>query len=129
MVDDFFTLPVSVEETAVAAGATSFAGAVSQSGLSTDTDDATWLVPNNEAFQRVGSALTSGSLNSVLKYHLVEGGPLYTSDISKSTYSTSEGSNVHFQYANQGADLYVNTAAVLTANVIVSDGVMHIISQ
>ena len=96
-----------------------------------DGNDATWLAPNNQAFQNVASALTSSSadINSILNYHLVSGGPLYTSSISNSKYGTADGKDVTFTYGNGGTSLYVNTAAFVQANILVSDGVMHIIDQ
>lgn len=127
-INKVLTLPVSVEETAAVAGLTSFAGALVTSGVNSNGNDATWLAPNNQAFQRVAGALT-GNLPGVLNYHDVNGGPLYTSDINKTSYGTAAGKNVKFQYGDGVSNLYVNTAAVLEANILTSNGVMHVIDQ
>ena len=75
VVDNVLTEPQNISTTAVAAGLSSAAGALMNTSLVNPLDtmmDVTVFVPNNTAFQAIGSAL--GSLNtqqlaSILEYH------------------------------------------------------------
>lgn len=135
LIDSVLTIPLSVSETAINAGLTSFAGAVTTANLNIgQVTDGTFFAPTNEAFETVGSALTSSDadLTSILQYHYLNGqnndSPLYTSKISSGSQKTAEGSDVSLSY-NDGSDLFVNTAAVTYANLLVQNGVIQIIDQ
>lgn len=79
IVDKVFTLPGTPSATALDTGLTSFYGAVNKTGMIDDVDmlqDATIFVPNNMAFEVVGSMVESADamqLMSVLGYHVVKG--------------------------------------------------------
>jgi transforming growth factor-beta-induced protein len=95
--------------------------------------DVTLFVPNNVAFERVGSTVTSIdelSLSSLIDYHVVvgEGGPFYTSSFSNGTiYKTRQGQNLTIRQASNSN--FVNSARVLQADLLIANGVMHVIDN
>lgn len=95
--------------------------------------DVTLFVPNNVAFERVGSTVTSideSSLSSLIDYHVVvgEGGPFYTSSFSNGTiYKTVQGQNLTIRQASNSN--FVNSARVLQADLLIANGVMHVIDN
>jgi uncharacterized surface protein with fasciclin (FAS1) repeats len=96
-------------------------------------EDATYFAPTNEAFETVGSAMNDAShseLQHILEYHYINSSssPLYNPMIDTEHYETAAGQNVRLSY-NDGDNLFVNTAAVTHANVLVANGVVHIIDQ
>ena len=72
-IDRVLTPPLSMEDTALAAGLTSAIGAANKLNLDWwRDDDATYFMPNNEAFRKVGSALKDipdDELRNILTYH------------------------------------------------------------
>lgn len=79
IVDKVFTPPGTPSATALDTGLTSFYGAANKTNMLINVDmlqDATIFVPNNMAFEVVGSAVENASvmdLMSVLGYHVVKG--------------------------------------------------------
>lgn len=134
VIDSVLTMPMSVTETALAVGLTSFLGAVTTANMDLNTnDDVTYFLPTDTAFQTVGSALNDASddeLQNILNYHYLNdtGVPLYTSNIDKARWNTAEGENVQLSYENDNS-LFVNSAAVTRANMLVANGVAHVIDQ
>lgn len=134
VIDSVLTIPMSVTDTALSAGLTSFAGAVTTLNVNSESDDdVTWFLPTNEAFQTVGSIFTDASddeLQNILNYHYLTdtGLPLYTSRIDKAQWNTAEGGNLRLSYDDDNS-LFVNSAAVTQANILVANGVVHIIDQ
>ena len=136
LIESVLTIPLPLFETVLNARLTSFAGAVTTANLDVDSvSDGTFFAPTNQAFETVGSALTSASssdLTDILRYHYISGSnsdsPLYTSRISSASEQTANGDSVSFSY-NSGTDLFVNSAAVTYANLLVQNGVVQIIDQ
>lgn len=106
---------------------TSFAQSISQAR------DVTLFIPNNVAFEKVGSTVTSvdtQSLSSLLNYHVIvgQGGPFYTSSFSNGTiYSTLQGQNVTIRQASNSN--FVNSARMLQTDLLMANGVMHVIDN
>lgn len=79
IIDKVLTLPGTTSVTALDTGLTSFYGAVNKTAMINDVDmlqDATIFVPNNKAFEAVGSLVETASameLMTVLGYHVVKG--------------------------------------------------------
>ena len=123
-----------MSETVLSAGLTSWVGAVTTANVNLDfEEDATYFLPTNQAFQTVGSALDNASsdeLEDVLIYHYLNHTnlPLYTSRISRAQWPTAEGENIILSY-NADNNLFVNSAAVTHANILLANGVAHIIDQ
>ena len=75
MINRVLTIPANISTTAIDAGLSDAAGALMQSNLANAVDsakDLTVFVPNNAAFQAIGSALpnlTMQQLAGILQYH------------------------------------------------------------
>ena len=128
------TIPLTLSETALAAGLTSFVGAITTVNTNLDSvEDATYFVPTNDAFEAVESAMNDASdseLQDILEYHYLNSSttPLYTSLIDSAQQETAAGQNVRLSY-NDDSELFVNSAAITHANILVANGVVHIIDQ
>ena len=121
-------------DTALAAGLTSAIGAANKINFDWWRDDyATYFVPNNEAFRKVGSAMNDASddeLQNVLMYHYLNNteAPIYTTKMDNANWTTAGGEDVLLSQSDQ-SELFINTARITQANILVSNGVMHIIDQ
>ena len=123
-----------MSDAALAAGLTSVLGAATKINLDWwSDDDATYFLPNNEAMRTVGSAINAASdeeLQNILMYHCLNHtvSPLYTSGINSANWTTAQGEKVFLSYGDQNS-LFVNSAEVVHANILVRNGVVHIIDQ
>jgi transforming growth factor-beta-induced protein len=92
----------------------------------------TLFAPTNAGFGSIEtSTLTenSGLLTPLLNYHLVPDQELRAGDLSDGqTVSTADGTELTVTVDDQGTTR-INGAAVLTANLRASDGVMHVIDR
>jgi uncharacterized surface protein with fasciclin (FAS1) repeats len=135
VVDRVLTLPVSVLETASAANLTSFRGAVNVTDLIDtveNTPDLTIFAPNNAAIRSVYGALEGlkeQDLQNILAYHVVNGSsPGYSSTLENgTTLQTAFGRNLTITIEN--GTYFVNAARVITPNILVANGVIHIIDK
>lgn len=94
------------------------------------TRDVTIFAPNNEAFQSIGSALENIStedLSSVLTYHVISGTVGYSSILSNTTLPTLNGADVTISVVD--GDVFVNSARVVIPDVLVANGVVHVIDN
>lgn len=126
-------MPRSVLDTAVAAGLTSFAGAVNSSSIDVlAEDDCTFFVPSNEAFDRVGSIFENASsevVDEVVLYHFInDTTPIYTPRIDHEQWISALRENVTFSYP-AADELFINSARVTQANILVENGVIYILDQ
>jgi uncharacterized surface protein with fasciclin (FAS1) repeats len=134
VVDSVLTLPVDVLNTTLAANLTSLRGAVNATNLVetvNTTPDVTIFAPSNEAFQAIGSALqnlSTSDLASILAYHVVNGTVGYSPTLSNgTTLTTVNGANLTVTISN--GTVFVNSARVVTPNVLVANGVVHVIDK
>ena len=133
VIDNLLTLPENISSTATAAGLTSLRGALNATNLVNTVDTAqniTIFAPNNAAFQAISSGLanlTTEQITSVLTYHaVVAAQPLYSSSLRNgSTVPTLNGANVTVTINN--GTVFVNNAKVVQADVLVANGVVHVI--
>ncbi|KAG0647188.1 Fasciclin arabinogalactan [Hyphodiscus hymeniophilus] len=131
IVDTVLTIPASDSSTAAAANLTSLAGALSAASLVPTVDslsDVTIFAPSNEAFQAIGSAvgnLSTEQLTSILTYHVVQDIVGYSTLLSNTSLKTVNGANVTITI--EDGDVFVNSAKVITPNVLVNNGVVHVI--
>lgn len=91
--------------------------------------DLTIFVPNNAAFAGAASAFANASvetLTSVLTYHAVAGAVVFASDVTNTTVPTVNGNDVTLSVGTDGT-VYVDNAKVIFPNIILSNGVAHII--
>jgi hypothetical protein len=91
--------------------------------------DMTVFIPNNAAFEAIAFALqcaSSDTMSKVLKYHAVQGSAVFLSDITNTTVKTVQGSSLTLSVGAEGT-VYVDGARVLVPNILLSNGVAHII--
>jgi uncharacterized surface protein with fasciclin (FAS1) repeats len=133
VIDSFLVVPANVSTTAIAANLTSVVGALISADLveAVDTtEDVTIFAPSNMAFSSIGSALrniTTEDLTSVLTYHVVAGTVGYSSMLSNTTLPTLNGGSVTITIVN--GSVYVNSAMVIVPDVLVANGVVHVIDN
>lgn len=134
IIDTVLTIPGLVSDIATTAGLTSVRGALVQANLVDTvnyTPDLTVFAPTNEAFQNIGSALpnlTVDDLTKILTYHVVAGTVGYSTKLMNGTsLKTVNGQNVTITVGSNG--IFVNNAEVVIADVLVANGVVHVIDQ
>ena len=132
VIDTVLTVPQNVSSTAVELNLTSIAGALTMADLVETVDtlsDVTVFVPNNAAFQAIGTALpnlTMEEVTSILTYHVVQGTVGYSSLLMNGTsLATVEGTNLTVTIEEDS--VFVNSARVVTPDVLVANGVVHVI--
>jgi uncharacterized surface protein with fasciclin (FAS1) repeats len=133
VIDTVLTLPVSASDTLTAAGLSSLRGALNQTNLLStinNTPNITIFAPNNAAFQAIGSGLanlTAEQVTDVLTYHaVVAAAPGYSSGLQNGTVlKTVNGKNLTITI-NSGR-VFVNNARVITPDVLIANGVVHVI--
>ncbi|TKX25193.1 fasciclin domain-containing protein 3 [Elsinoe australis] len=132
-IDEVLTIPLNASDTAERLNATAALGALTQAGLIDQLDivpDLTLFIPNNEAFQAVGSAFAGASietLRDVLQYHAVTGNVLFSTEVTNTTVTASNGGTLNLTVIDD--DIFVNGAKVILPNVLMSDGVAHVIDS
>ena len=135
IIDRFLTIPQNISTTGVALNLTSAVGAITALNLTETLDyaqDVTVFLPNNAAFQRIGgnlANLSTDDLTNILSYHVVQGTVLYSTDITNgsSVGTLVDGGNITVTL--EGSDVYVNNARVVRPNVLVANGVIHVIDR
>ena len=92
--------------------------------------DVTIFAPSNAAFGAIGSALpglSTSQLTSILTYHVVVGTVGYSSLLSNTTLTTVNGGNVTITV--EDGSVFVNSAKVIIPNILVANGVVHVIDK
>ncbi|KAF9739969.1 hypothetical protein PMIN06_003485 [Paraphaeosphaeria minitans] len=134
IIDRVLTLPPSVLEAALALNLTSLYGAVNltDSVEAASTRNITVFAPNNEAFNSIGSALanlSSDDLQSILEYHIVEN-VYYSADLANGTTLQTEDDDRDLTITtNENGTVFVNAAEVVVPNILIANGVLHIIDN
>ena len=128
--------PKDIIDTAVAAGSfTTLAKLLTDAGLVETLKGAgpfTVFAPTDEAFAKVPAetlaslAADKALLTKVLTYHVVAG-KVMAADIKPGDVATVAGPNIALSVAD--GKVMVNAATVTTADVVASNGVIHIIDQ
>lgn len=128
------TIPEAPSNVLTSANLTSLRGALVGANLvetANTTPDLTIFAPTNQAFQDIGSVLANASIadiTKILSYHVVAGPVGYSTKLRNGTsLTTLNGANVTVFVDNDG--IYVNNAQVVFADVLVSNGVVHVISE
>ncbi|KIW98519.1 uncharacterized protein Z519_00180 [Cladophialophora bantiana CBS 173.52] len=133
IIDDVLTVPPNISETAIQFNLSAAAGALISADLVTTVDslsDVTLFVPNNEAFEAIGSALpnlTMQDLSSILQYHLVQGVVGYSTLLQNGTVQTVQGNDLTITI--EDGEVFVNSARVVVPDVLVANGVVHVIDN
>jgi len=107
-------------------------GALRRAGVEDNLNiaqDVTIFAPNNEAFNAIGSlvnTMTFDQLTNVLNYHVVQGQLLYGHLLAQGgSVATVQGGNLNMRIIED--QLFVNGARVLAADLLVGNGVVHIL--
>ncbi|OHF03803.1 fasciclin domain-containing protein [Colletotrichum orchidophilum] len=132
IIDKVLSVPQPIPDTLRAANLTAALGAIEAANVGpalTAAKDLTIFIPNNEAFRSIGNltANLTAALPSILQYHVVAGSVLYSPDITNTSLTTLNGGNVTIRVIN--GTVYVNEAEVLIPNVLISNGVVHVIDN
>ena len=131
IIDAVLTPPALISTTAETLGLSSIAGALTAAGLVDTLDelpDVTVFAPSNAAFAAIGSALANASvdaLTTILEYHVVKGSVVYSTDVMNGSVPTLQGNDLTLTVEN--GDIFVNQAKVIIPNVLVANGVVHVI--
>ena len=132
IIDSFLSLPSNISDTAVQLNLRSAAGALNIANLADAVDtmmDVTCFVPNNAAFQAVGGTFATSTpeeLARILEYHVVNGTVGYSGTLSNGTMLTAMN-GIGLTVTIADGDIFVNSARVLTPDVLVANGVVHVI--
>lgn len=135
MIDTFLTLPQTAPDTMSAAGLTSLRGALGATNLTdavSNTPNLTIFGPTNDAIQAIGSGLanlSTSQISDILNYHIVAstGSPIgYSSNLKNGTKLQTLG-NQSLEITTGKGGIFVNNARVVTADILIANGVLHII--
>lgn len=91
-------------------------------------EDMTIFIPNNDAFLAASSAFQNAdlaTLQRVLQYHVVTGSVLFASDVTNTTIEAHSGDTITLSVID--GSVFVDSAQVVLPNVLLSNGVMHVI--
>lgn len=91
-------------------------------------ENLTIFAPNNDAFKAIGSAFANASqetLQTVLQYHAIAGSVVFSPQITNTSVQTLQGNNINLTVID--GTVFVNSAKVVLPNVILSNGVLHVI--
>jgi uncharacterized surface protein with fasciclin (FAS1) repeats len=124
-----FTLPAPLSVTEQAVGINTFASLASSANL-TDTFDSipysTFFIPSDEAFASFNASTPSTATANLLEGHLIPDFVGYLpSLVNGSTLTTQAGSIVTVTI--RGDDYYINDALIVSSNIILDNGVAHVI--
>ncbi|KAH6695006.1 FAS1 domain-containing protein [Plectosphaerella plurivora] len=134
VIDRVLSVPQGVASTLRDANLTAALGAVQRANLGdtlSQASDITVFAPNNEAFARIaslGGDLNETTLQSILSYHVIEGEVLY-SDMIENTTVRSLDNNTDLTISVIDGNVFVNNAEVVIQDVLISNGVVHVINN
>lgn len=133
IINSLLAIPQNLSETLSNANLTAAEGAISTADLTnsvSETHDVTIFAPNNDAFNAIGSVvgnLSSDDLSSIIGYHVVNGSVAYSTQLMNSTLTTVNGQNITITVVN--GTVYANSAKVTVPDILLSNGVVHVIDQ
>ena len=127
----------NIVQTAVAAGSfKTLVSLVNQAGLTgalSGPGPLTVFAPTDAAFAKVPKAMLAAlaknksKLKAVLLYHVVSGKFTAAQALKRKSLTTLEGGTLSIR--TRDGNVYVNRARVIKANVVASNGVIHVINQ
>ena len=133
VIDTVLTIPASIADTAAANNLTQLTGALTKADLVsavTEAKDVTVFAPTNEAFEaiaEVAAGLSVEELTDILTYHVVAGTVAYSTKLESGEVPTLNGANVKVEVSESGVK--INDATVVVADVLVANGVVHVIDK
>jgi transforming growth factor-beta-induced protein len=133
IIDTVLIPPANITDTTNAFNLTAFEGGLYAGGLIDSlvgTPDVTIFAPANEAFQALGPAitkLTSHQLAQVLNYTILPQ-VVYSTGLTNGTkFLAANGENITITHS--GNNLYVNAAQLITPDILIANGVVHVIDN
>ncbi|KAI6779338.1 uncharacterized protein J7T54_000436 [Emericellopsis cladophorae] len=93
--------------------------------------DFTIFVPNDAAFENIGSVLEGADLETlqeVLTYHLVADNVVFSTALGNVSLPSYQGGDLTFTVAEDGS-AWVNNAKIVFPNVLLANGVAHVIDS
>ncbi|KAI1870581.1 uncharacterized protein JN550_005124 [Neoarthrinium moseri] len=133
IIDSVLTIPMNVTDTLSKSNLTAAAGAIRTANLEKvlgDLRDVTIFAPNNDAFNAIGNLaanMSTDDLAKILGYHVINGTVAYSTDLRNQTVTSSSGQELRIT-VEDGA-VFVNAARVTIPDLLVSNGVVHVINQ
>lgn len=134
IVDNFFTVPVSLSDTISSTGLSSFQGLLSQANLSSTFNSAnsfTLFTPSNAALAAAANTINSTTspavLQKVLQNHAISDFVGYLPDlVDGAPYTTLSGNTLTISVKNKA--YFVNGVQIISTNTITANGVAHVIN-
>ncbi|CZS98782.1 uncharacterized protein RCO7_09141 [Rhynchosporium graminicola] len=134
VIESLLIPPTNLTETTTAFNLTSYQGSLYASELIsnlTDTPNYTIFAPNNEAFQALGpaiSSLTVEALSSVLNFHVLPNQVTFSTALRNgTTWKTKQGNKITVRHS--GNNVYIDSAQLLTTDILLANGVLHVIDN
>jgi uncharacterized surface protein with fasciclin (FAS1) repeats len=134
IIDSLLIPPANLTSTTQSFNLTSFEGSLYSAQLSqnlTYTPNVTIFAPANSAFQALGpaiSSMTSQQLATILDYHVLSNEVVYSPDLTNgSHFPTLQGGNITVMHV--GNNVYINSAQLLTSDILIANGVLHVIDN
>lgn len=127
------TLPVNDTRALKASNLTATAGAFGASNQSEKIEaekDLTIFAPSNHAFGAVGNLvknMTDQQLEKLVQYHVVPRNVMYSPQFKNGTFKTSNGESITIAKINE--TVFVNSARVVHENILVNNGVVHVLDK
>lgn len=137
VIDTVLTVPPPPSTAAMDSNLTSLAGGLESTNLVTAVDsleDVTIFAPSNDAFKAVSFAtsnLTMQQLAGILEYHVIKGtvgySTLLTTGLANESFPTLAGGSLNVLAEDN--KVFINSAQVTMTDIIVSNGVVHVIDK
>ncbi|KAK7959551.1 fasciclin domain-containing protein [Apiospora aurea] len=134
IIDRVLVIPQNDTATMTSANLTALSGAVKAANLGPQLDglkDVTIFAPDNNAFVSISSLLanmSSQDVGKILGYHIVPGAVAYSSMLKNETIKAQEGTDLKITVEDNGA-VFVNAARVTVPDILVGNGVVHVLNQ
>ncbi|MCJ1248388.1 hypothetical protein MMC30_005605 [Trapelia coarctata] len=131
IVDGYFTLPRTLSATTLALGHNTFTALTNSSDLTAELDSAagiTIFIPTNAAFAAKNVSSSDPTTPSLIDGHIVPNFVGYVPALTDGAkLLTQAGTTVTVTV--QGDDIFINNAKILASNVILENGVAHVLDQ
>ncbi|KAM6535365.1 hypothetical protein FALCPG4_004937 [Fusarium falciforme] len=135
IVDSVLVPPSGIGQVLTASQVQSFLGGLYDSKIMPALDevkDITVFAPRDQAMEAIGGTLAKMSLSQlaeVMGYHIVRGKVLVSTDLrnAKSLKTISQGKRL--QIRQIGNEMFVNSAKIISTDILISNGILHIITN
>lgn len=134
IINSVLTIPQNSTDGLIDANLTAAAGAIRNADFETTLagfSNVTIFAPNNAAFSAVSNLvaeLDSANLAAILGYHVVNNSVLYSSMFQNGN-SLRAMDGTELKITVEDDEVYVNAAKITVPDLLVRDGVIHVINQ